>query len=243
MLDFLKPKRWRAVAEVTNAQMTSPRMRRITLGGAEVAAFLQADGVNMPGAWVKVLLPSGQGRAYTIRNIDRKAGTLDLEFVLHERNGICGPACLWASQAQVGDKISIAGPRDGGFRLPAGASRIILAGDATALPALQAIAKSLPANISVEMYAEVGSAEDRQVVQSAATLHIRWLEEHGTPGKALRDTVMGERDPVVADYVWIAGESGAVRALRAHYQLAKLDPAKISAKGYWKVGEAAHRES
>jgi NADPH-dependent ferric siderophore reductase len=58
-------------------------MRRITLGGPEVAMFLRVDGVDAPAAWVKVFLPTGESRTYTISGIDHQACTLDLDFVLH----------------------------------------------------------------------------------------------------------------------------------------------------------------
>lgn len=242
MLDFLKPKRRRAEVEVVAVRMTSPHMRCITLGGAQVAAFLQADGVDAPAAWVKVFLPSGESRAYTIRHIDRSAKILDLEFVLHEQGGISGPASAWAGQARVGEKVGIGGPRDGGFRVPGDVSWIVLAGDASALPAMQSIAATLPAGITVHMYAEVGSPDDRQVVKSAAMLDITWLDEQSTPGAALLGVLSSRPLPTTPGYLWIAGESNAVWALRTHFlQRFGLTRDRVSAKGYWKLGESGHR--
>ena len=105
-----KSRRARVVGEVTDVRMTSPHLRRVTLGGAEIAAFLQMRDVETPAAWVKVSLPSGDKRAYTIRGIDRRAGTLDLEFVLHGKYAASGPASAWMSQARVGERIGIEQP-------------------------------------------------------------------------------------------------------------------------------------
>lgn len=242
MFDFLKPKRKHADAEVVAVNMTSPHMCCITLGGEQIVAFLEADGVEVPATWVKVYLPSAHSRAYTIRRIDRPAGTLDLEFVLHERDGVSGPASTWASHAQVGEKISIAGPRDGGFLLPKNVFWILLAGDATALPAMQAIARTLPAEIHAEMYVEIGASKDQQVVETPAMLGITWLYEESTPGAALHRELVSRPIPVTPGYIWLAGESTAVRAMRSHYlQSLGVPRERVSAKGYWKVGEAAHR--
>ncbi len=242
MLDFLKPKRKHAEAEVVAVRMTSPHMCCITLGGRQIVAFLEADGIDVPATWVKVHLPSGHSRAYTIRRIDRHAGTLDLEFVLHERDGVSGPASTWASQAQVGQRISIAGPRDGGFHLPVEVSWIILAGDATALPAMQAITQALPVDVKATMYAEVEKPEDHQIIESPAMLEIAWLGEESTPGAALHRELAGTPLPPGPGYIWIAGEAAAVRALRSHYlETLGVPRERVSAKGYWKVGEAAHR--
>lgn len=244
MFDFLKPKRRRAEAVVTAVQRVFPHMCRITLGGAEVAAFLTAAGVDAPAAWVKVQLPSGDARAYTIRRIDRQAGTLDLEFALHGGNGVSGPASSWAGRARVGDRIVIVGPRDGGFRLPPDASWVILAGDATALPAIRCIAKALPAGLKAEIYAEVDAPDDREVIESPASLGIAWLGGQSTPGAALQRALADRPLPASPGYIWIAGESGAVRALRAHFlQTMGLAQNRVSAKGYWKVGETAHRDA
>ncbi|MDR0439656.1 MAG: siderophore-interacting protein [Candidatus Accumulibacter sp.] len=244
MIELDKSRRVRVVAEVTDVRASSPRMRRITLGGAELAAFLQANGVETPAAWVKVSLPGGEKRAYTIRGIDRQAGTLDLEFVLHGEYAAPGPASAWASRARIGERIGIAGPRDGGFALPADARWVLLAGDATALPAIQTIAQALPPGIRAEVCVELHSQDDRQDIASRAGIEVAWLQEHGaTPGIALLQTLAKRPLPNGPGYVWIAGESNAVRALRAHYLDARgLEARRVSARGYWKTGEAAHRD-
>lgn len=237
-------KRARIVAEVMDVRMSSPHLRRVTLGGAEVAAFLQMRGVDTPAAWVKVSLPSGEDRAYTIRGIDRGAGTLDLEFVLHGEYAASGPASAWVSQARAGERIGIAGPRNGRFTLPADARWIVLAGDATALPAIQTIAQALPAGIGVEVCVELHSQDDRQAIANRAESEITWLQERAAPGIALLQALTNRPLPSGPGYVWIAGESDAVRALRAHYlDVRGLEARRLSATGYWKIGRAAYRDS
>ena len=71
----------RALGTVVNVQSITPRMRRITLGGEQIAAFSRAPAADAPAAWVKLFLPSGEGRAYTLRSVDRQAGTLDIDPV------------------------------------------------------------------------------------------------------------------------------------------------------------------
>lgn len=242
MFEFLKSRRRRIEAEVLAVTRVSPHAQRITVGGAEVADFVQIDEANAPAAWVKVSLPGGASRAYTIRCTDRQAGTLDLEFVLHGGHGHGGPLSGWAEGARVGDRLGLSGPRDGGFHPPTDARWMLLAGDATALPAMQAIAAGLPAGLDVEVCVEVASPDDRQTFHSPAMPHVRWLEASSVPGAALSWALMNQRPSSAPGYVWMAGESGAMRALRGYYlQSLGLASDRVSAKGYWKVGEAAHR--
>ena len=105
MHDATPPRTARALAEVLAARTLTPHMRRITLGGAEVARFLQADGTGAPAAWVKVFLPCGTGRAYTLRHIDRAAETLEVDLVLHGH----GPASAWAARHGISGRAL---PRD-----------------------------------------------------------------------------------------------------------------------------------
>lgn len=120
----------RALGTVLKVQSVTPRMRRITLGGEQIAAFSRAPAVDTPAAWVKLFLPTGEGRAYTLRSVDRQAGTLDIDLVLHgdafnakhensTSAGGGGPASRWAAQARVGEQVAIAGPRSGFARRPA----------------------------------------------------------------------------------------------------------------------------
>lgn len=244
MLEPDRPRTARAMAQVVATRELTPHMRRITVGGPEVTAFLQVDDVDVPAAWVKVFLPSGEGRAYTISGIDPQAGTLDLDFVLHGADAASGPASAWASQARVGQRLGLAGPRNGGFALPADARWAMLAGDATALPAIQAIARSLPVGLKAEVYVEVMQEADQQAMESLAKLRLVWMVAQEAPGVALRQTLMYRPLPPGPGYLWIAGESGAVRALRTHYLHERgLERHRVSAKGYWKAGEADHRDS
>lgn len=244
MPESVRPQTTRALAQVVAAQTLTPHMRRITVGGPDVAALLQAEGMDAPAAWVKVFLPCGAGRAYTISGLDHQAGTLDLDFVLHGADAASGPAAAWASQARVGERLGIAGPRGGGFALPADARWLLLAGDATALPAIQAIARKLPAGLRTKVYVEMPHAADQQAMASSAALRVEWLAARAAHGVALYQHLMYRPLPPGPGYLWIAGESAAVRALRVHYlQERGLERHRVSAKGYWKAGEADHRDA
>lgn len=234
--------RQRALGTVLDVQTVTPHMRRITLGGAEVAAFVQGEGVDAPGAWVKLFVPSGEGRAYTLRTVDRAAGTVRIDLVLHGESGD-GPASMWAAQARVGDQVSIAGPRSGGFAPPGDTRWLLLGGDATALPAIQSIAAALDASMPVEAYVEVDGAVEQQPISTAADWRTTWLRaDPGEPGRRLCQQLLHHPLPPGPGYIWLAGEASAVRELKLYFQEHGIERHRLSAKGYWRTGNADHRD-
>lgn len=245
MSDVLqKPRTARAVGVVHDVRTVTPMMQRITVSGDDITEFLTVDGVTEPAAWVKVFLPSGEGRAYTIRHIDHEAGTLDLDFVLHGTDADSGPASAWAAQASAGEHVGIAGPRSGGFSLPHDAEWVLIAGDTTALPGIQSIAAQLPPEIDAKIVVEVASKSEQQPIPSPAIVRTNWVTALSEPCQALCKTLLAYSLPVGPGYIWIAGESTAVRTLRLHYlQDLELPKHRVSAKGYWKKGEGDHKDS
>lgn len=253
----------RALGTVVKVQSVTPRMRRITLGGEQIAAFSRAPAVATPAAWVKLFLPTGEGRAYTLRSVDHQAGTLDIDLVLHgdaftnghtagqaqeaqkapDAHGGDGPASRWAAQARVGEQVAIAGPRSGGFAPPAGTDWLMLAGDGSALPAMQSIAACLPASARVKAYVEITDDGECQPMDSAARWRTEWITAApGQPGQRLCQRLMYRPLPPGNGYLWMAGESGAMRALKRHFLDRGIAPSQLSAKGYWKCGEADHKD-
>lgn len=241
----LKPRTVRATGLVQAVKTVTPHMRRITLGGGDIAGFLGTEGADAPAAWVKVFLPSGEGRAYTLRRTDRERGTLEIDFVLHGLGADDGPAAVWAARARAGDVLGIAGPRHGGFVLPADADWVVLAGDATALPGMQSIASRLPADMQVQVCVEIPSDADRQPIDSPARLRTEWVTAlRAEPGASLCRAMLHRPLPPGPGYLWLAGEAGAVRTLKRHYLDERALPQdRVSAKGYWKSGAVDHRDA
>ena len=244
-MTFSLPRRQpQIVAQVVAARTVTPHMRRLTLGGPTLHTLLSTDGIDAPAAWVKIFPPGREGRAYTVRHVDRAAGTLDIDFVLHgdERHDD-GSVSAWARQAAIGAGLGIAGPRHGGFALQADARWLWLAADASALPAIQRILETLPADLDVHVLALVGDARERQPLPTRARLQETWLyaDAPGADIDALLADVFDRARRLGHDgQVWIAGESGLVRHWRSLWS--PLTPAQLSAKGYWKHGERDHRD-
>ncbi|WNM35275.1 siderophore-interacting protein [Streptomyces sp. Li-HN-5-11] len=189
-------------------------------------------------------------RSYTLRALRRDPDEADIDFVLHTP---AGPASGWAARATPGDRVLVLGPavadnRAIRFRPPGDTDLVVLWGDETAVPAATAILESLPAGTRVRAWLEVPDAGDIQDVRTDADAEITWLVRHdvprcpkgvgGAPTPTAVDAVRADRRPLAErPYVWIAGESGRVKALRRHFVGERgVDRRRVTFVGYWRQG-------
>jgi NADPH-dependent ferric siderophore reductase len=153
-------------------------------------------------------------RTYTVRAYRAHARELDIDFVLHGSHGAAGgPMSRWATSARVGDEVALLGPdRPGQGRLwgvewapPPGISRVIVAGDETALPAIGAIATALPPGMRAVVCAEVPDHTDIPTWEVPEAVDLRWLarnrDGHGSDRgaslvAAVRDALRTVHHPV-----------------------------------------------
>jgi NADPH-dependent ferric siderophore reductase len=173
-------------------------------------------------------------RNYTVRRYDPAAGELDIDFVVH---GDHGPASRWAAAAAPGDSVGYAGPRTHWTADPA-ADWTLLIADETGLPALAAIAETLPPGHPAIAVVEVADAREEQPLPSRADLEVRWLHRDGAPAgpsARLEDAVRALALPPGRGRAWGAGEAHAVRGVRRYLCAeAGLGAAAVSVLGYWK---------
>ncbi|GHD99279.1 siderophore-interacting protein [Streptomyces alanosinicus] len=189
-------------------------------------------------------------RSYTLRALRRDAlghtSEIDIDFALH---GVepgaptpAGPASRWASRATAGDRVLLLGPavadnRAIRFRPPEDTGLVVLWGDETAVPAATAILESLPSGTRVHAWLEVPHAGDIQDVRTDADAEITWLVRHDGAPMAV-DAVRAARPPLgERPYVWLAGESGQMKALRRHFVGERgVDRRRVTFVGYWRQG-------
>lgn len=229
-------------ATVRRTAMIGPYMKRITVDGHPHRA-----GRALPAQWLKVFVPAvdggpaPEGRAYTIRRVDPAAGTLDLDFVLH---GDEGPASAWAAGARAGEVIGLSDPHPrSGFAIDPTICSYLFFGDDTALPAIAGILEALPAIARARVFIEVADTAAEQPLASAAGLDIIWLHRHGVPARSLDAALRDLAPPSDDTVVWMAGESSAIAALRAHALGEwRLGRHRLHAAGYWKWGQPAFRD-
>ncbi|MFE4971422.1 siderophore-interacting protein [Kitasatospora sp. NPDC056651] len=252
-------------AEVVEVRRITPRTARITfaaeelpdtVGGApdqQVKLCFPRPGQREPVlparqddpmGWYQAYLAIPEAerpllRGFTLRR--RRPGTrlVEIDFVLH---GDTGPAAAWALRAEPGDRLGMVGPSAlYGPSVPfaeaaAAADWVLLAGDETALPAIATLVGALPEGVRAYLWIEVTDRAERQELESRAELAVEWLHRDGAaPGALLAEVFRDAALPGGEPFVWLAGEAGAVRAIRRYLvEEQGVSKASIDFTGYWR---------
>lgn len=250
-------------ATVARVRDLNPVMRRITLAAPELTGYALAGpdeyfGLLMPGANGYLHLPDPERvnvraaiaemdedeqpglRWYTIREIRRAQGEVDVDIVTH---GDSGPGSAWATAAKVGDPV---GFRSGGALYTSfDAERQLFVADETAVPALLAILEErqrrglsgLGEGVVAHVEAPDASVLAGMDLPEEITVHERGDEAPGTA--ALAAIAADSSATEGLDYAWLCGESGLATSLRRHLvQEVGMDKKAITFSGYWKLGAA-----
>lgn len=219
---------------------------RLTLGAADMTDFVSAgfddhfklvlpqDGYDRPllpqmvdGRPV-IDGPRPTMRDYTPLRWDTVAGTLTVDFALHDN----GPAAEWAASAPLGQWVGVAGPR-GSLLISKAYEWHWLLGDDSALPAIERRLAELPATARASVRIVVKDIGDQRALPSDAQTDVQWVDE-------LTTAVQAMALPAGTGFVWAAGEHAEMAALRK-LVLAKGASAKhMRIASYWKRGEIAH---
>lgn len=229
----------------------TPRMRRITLGGPELAGFVSLgtdDHVKLlfpqneaqQAALETLVLGAGKDngpmpamRDYTPRRIDLDALELDIDFVLHGD----GPASTWAEQAKPGQFLHIGGPR-GSMIVPDIFDSYLLIGDETAIPAIARRLEGLAANRRALVIIEVENGAEQQKLDSVAQVNVIWVLREGGSNNLL-NTVMQLQVPSGNLYAWVATESKVSRQIRrVLLDEHGLNEQSVKAVGYWRADDS-----
>ncbi|MER6698588.1 siderophore-interacting protein [Streptomyces fimicarius] len=253
---------------VRRVEEVTPRMRRVVLGGEDLAAFTR-DGIDHPGfaapgfddhvklilaadgnirAALPAQLPHGiewtpaehrVTRDYTPRRVDLRTGELHLDFVVHGE----GPAEAWSASAREGDELWFVGPKSS-LRLPERLDWVFLIGDETALPAIGRFLDERPLDATAHVLVTVSDDAARQELALRDGDTVTWV--HAEPGDAaaLEAAVRALPVPAGEGYAWAAAESRALLPVRRYLQRErKLAKDRVNITGYWHREEATAPEA
>lgn len=221
-------------AEVVARTVVTPNMLRITLRNAHTDSGGRFVSSGRPdeffGLWLSTVDGEEAKRYYSVRDWRPESDELDIDFVVHAH----GPATRWAREARQGDRVAFDAPR-GHFHPPEGTDRVLLVGDATALPAIGRILEERtvtdpPACVIVS----VDDARDRQDLPIRQDDTLRWVRSD-----EMLDHVVAE-SAVAPDttYLWFSGEATVMRDVRRHVRHTLGWPtARYMTMGYWRRDE------
>ena len=219
---------------VSAVRQLAPNFVSVTFKGESLHDFVSLSYDDH----VKFILHDAAGervmRDYTPRHYDRDACELTLEFALHTE----GHMTDWARQARVGQQAVIGGPK-GSMIIPADYTWQILAGDATALPAIRRRLDELPAAADV-LVLVTGEEAAALEFASAARLRVQLVPTPDDIVEAFRAMRLPDGD----GFIWCAGEAQMAKQVRDILFVDKgfsREAARISA--YWKKGASAHHEN
>ena len=221
--------------EVVRVERLSPGFVSVTFADDSLADFV-SDSFD---DHVKFMFTEASGeivrRDFTPRAFDHAARTLTIEFALHDGGG----ASDWARQAEVGQRAMVGGPR-GSMIVPSDYAWHLLAGDATALPAIHRRLDELPAGTRAIVIVQLDDAADRREFASAATLELSWVETADDLVAALAALPL----PAGEGFVWCAGEAATMARLRDTLLLEKRHPREaLRVAAYWKHGASEFHEN
>jgi NADPH-dependent ferric siderophore reductase len=214
---------------VSGVERLSEHFVSVVFYGPELEGF-RSDGFD---DHVKFMLPGPDGewikRDYTPRRFDAERNELTIEFLLHGE----GPASDWARSVQPGDGAAIGGPKSS-MVVPTDYDWHLLAGDATALPAIHRRLEELPAEARAIVIAQVEPA-DRRELCSAAPMDLTWLAPDEDIAPRLRRLALPDGD----GFAWCAGEASDMALARDILFNEKGHPVAASrVAAYWDAGQA-----
>ncbi|WP_449431433.1 siderophore-interacting protein [Pseudomonas putida] len=228
----------------------TPRMRRITLGGPELAGFtslgsddhiklLFAASAEQQQAIEARQLGRDGGvrptmREYTPRRIDLANNELDIDFVLHGD----GPASTWAAQATPGQTLDIAGPR-ASMVVPDIFDSYLLIGDETAIPAIGRRLEALPTGRQVLVLIQIEDEQERQPLPSQAHVEVIWVRRRGEDLLALLKHLALPQGRL---YSWVALEKSLTRQAKALLLDKGVQEDALKAAAYWRADGSADDE-
>ncbi len=223
----------RRTLTVATKQNLAPHMLQIVFHSSELSEFDSPS----PDDHIKIILPSPGAdkpvlRDFTPRAWDTGAGTLTLEFALHD----AGPAAEWARAARPGDTLQIGGPK-GSSVVPDDFDWYLLVGDSCALPSIARRLEGLRPGVPVHVFALVDGAAEQRTLSTSADMQLHWLTSTGDDAAdalLVQHALASTSFPAGDGYIWIAGEATVSRDLyRYVVDERKHNPDWVKAAAYW----------
>jgi NADPH-dependent ferric siderophore reductase len=239
-------------AEVARVERRNPFLVHITLAGSELVGL----DPGLPAASVRLLLPAAGAddvvlptwngneflaadgsrpplRTLTPLRIDAASDELDVDVVLHGEGALSD----WAEIVTPGGRVAVSGTGRG-YEIDVAATRFVLAGDESAVPAIGTLLPALPATATVVVLAAVRHGDARVDLPPHPGATVEWLVGP-EPGRALLAAVT-EAEIDEGTRLWVAAEAEDVQRIRRHlFEARRVPRGHGTVRGYWKRGRVS----
>jgi len=193
-----------------------------------LAKELLAERSIHPTMWVRGWFPDGNKshqRGYTLVNPDPEAGTLDVDFAMHD-----GLATAWARTATPGDTLEVT-VLGSNFTLPEPApAGYVVVGDTASLPAINSLLAAI-GDVPAKVFLESSHDDDRELPVAGGD--VTWVDRKNG-GEALVETVRSSAFAAPDHFGWVACDNRTTRAiakvLREDYGIPRK---AVKAQAYW----------
>lgn len=180
-----------------------------------------------PTMWVRGWFPNGtkaHQRGYTLVNPDPEAGTLDIDFAMHD-----GIATRWARDAVAGDvlEVTVLGSN---FALPEPQpAGYVIVGDTASLPAINSLLDAI-GDAPARVFLEAGHDDDPELPITGAA-DVTWVVREG---EDLLEAVSSSAFDAADHFGWVACNNRTTRAVARVFRDEYRIPRKnIKAQAYW----------
>jgi NADPH-dependent ferric siderophore reductase len=211
---------------VTERHHLSPHYLRLTF----TADGLLAAHALHPTMWVRMWFADGDKlhqRGYTLVDPDPQAGTVAIEFALHD-----GVAANWAQNAKPGDTVDVT-VLGSNFALPQPTpAGYIIVGDTASLPAINSLLDAIGDTPSW-VFLEAAHEDDKQLPVRGRAADVEWVDRKNN-GEALIQAISSSVFDASDHFGWVACDNRTTRAvakvLREDYRIPRKS---IKAQAYW----------
>ena len=213
---------------VTGRTEISPHFLRLHFDSGELLSERRLH----PTMWVRGWFPDGDKshqRGYTLVNPDPVAGTVDIDFAMHD-----GLATRWAQEAAVGDvlEVTVLGSN---FQLPTPApAGYLIVGDTASLPAINSLLEAI-GETPARVFLEAGHDDDRElpVRPEVENINVTWVDRKNA-GEALIEAVSSSAFDASDHFGWVACDNRTTRSIAKVFREDFAIPRKsIKAQAYW----------
>jgi NADPH-dependent ferric siderophore reductase len=211
---------------VTKRHALSPHYVRLSFD----AGGLLADRSLHPTMWIRMWFADGDKlhqRGYTLVDPDPAAGTVNIEFALHD-----GVAANWARNAKPGDTVDVT-VLGSNFRLPEPPpAGYVIVGDTASLPAINSLLAAI-GDTPAWVFLEAGHDSDKDLPVGGRCVDAEWVDRKNN-GDALVERISSSAFHAADHFGWVACDNRTTRAvakvLREDYRIPRKS---IKAQAYW----------